>query len=84
MDQVIQIVGALLILSAFVLAQLRRWATDSWGYLAFNVSGAAILAVIAWIDRQWGFLLLEGVWTIVSTASIAARLRGRDAATPQA
>ena len=79
MDQLIQVAGALLVLAGFVLAQLRRWATDSWGYLAVNLVGAGILAWIALVDRQWGFLLLEGVWTIVSAWSIVTKLRGADA-----
>ena len=61
MDQLIQVVGALFVLAGFVLAQLRLWTTDSWGYLLLNVAGAGILAWIALVDRQWGFLLLEGV-----------------------
>ena len=79
MDQLIQVVGALFVLAGFVLAQLRLWTTDSWGYLLLNVAGAGILAWIALVDRQWGFLLLEGVWTIVTLASILLKLRGASA-----
>jgi hypothetical protein len=76
MDQVIQIGGALLILSGFVLAQLRVWSTDAWGYLWVNLLGAAVLAWVAFVDGQWGFFLLEGVWTLVTAWSIIAKLRG--------
>jgi hypothetical protein len=82
MDQVIQIVGALLILVGFVLAQWRVWTTDSWAYLSVNLVGAAILAVLAGLDGQWGFLLLEGVWTLVTAWSILGKLRGTGAAAP--
>jgi hypothetical protein len=82
MDQVIQIIGALLILAGFVLAQWKVWTTDSWAYLAVNLVGAAILAVLAGIDGQWGFLLLEGVWTLVTAWSIVGKLRGTDAPAP--
>ena len=82
MDQVIQIIGALLVLGGFVLAQWRVWTTESWPYLAVNLFGAAILAVLAWLDGQWGFLLLEGVWTLVTAWSIVAKLRGTGAAAP--
>ena len=80
MDQFIQVLGAMLILLGFVLAQRGVWTTDAWPYLWVNFVGAAILAWVAFVDRQWGFLLLEGVWTVVSGWSIAARLRGADAA----
>jgi hypothetical protein len=65
-DQVIQIVGALLILAAFTAVQVERMRPDSRLYLALNLAGSAILAVLAVIAQQWGFVLLEGVWAIVS------------------
>jgi hypothetical protein len=65
-DQVVQIVGALLILAAFTAVQVERMRPDSRLYLALNLAGSAILAVLAVIGQQWGFVLLEGVWAIVS------------------
>ena len=47
MAQVIQIVGALLILGAFAAQPARRMPTDSRLYLALNLVGSAILAVLA-------------------------------------
>ena len=66
MDQVVQIVGALLILAAFTAVQLERMRPDSRLYLVLNLVGSAFLAVLAVIAQQWGFVLLEGVWAIVS------------------
>ena len=78
MDQVIQVVGALLILAGFVLAQFRVLRVESMTYLVLNFLGSAILAWLAWVDRQWGFLLLETVWAIVSAWGVVQALRGRD------
>lgn len=80
MEQVFQIAGAVLILAAFVLAQRKVLDTHSIAYLSLNVAGAGVLAVVAAADRDWGFLMLEGVWTLVSAASLVGRLRERRAA----
>lgn len=74
-EQGIQIAGALLILIAYILAQLGRWSTRAWGYLGLNFVGSAALAADAWFGSQWGFLLLEGIWALVSLWSIVARIR---------
>jgi hypothetical protein len=80
MDQLVQIVGALLILVAFAAAQLGRLDPHSRPYLVLNLLGAAILTVLAWREGQWGFLLLESVWTAVSAwGLLKSRSRPADA-----
>ncbi len=74
MDQVIQIVGALLILAAFAAVQFDRMRPDSRLYLALNLVGSAILAVLAVAASQWGFVLLEGVWAVVSAWGLGVAL----------
>jgi hypothetical protein len=74
-DQVVQVVGALLILAAFAALQFDRMRPDSRLYLALNLVGSAILAVLALRASQWGFVLLEGVWAIVSAWGLAVALR---------
>ena len=80
--QVIQVAGSLLILAGFAAAQAGRLSIDSRRYLVLNFAGSAILAVLAWIDRQWGFLLLEGVWAVVSLYSLLQLVRGRPPTAP--
>ena len=70
MAQVIQIVGALIILGAFAGSQLGEMPTDSRRYLVLNVVGSVILAILAVVEGQIGFLLLEGVWAAVSAWSL--------------
>lgn len=70
MDQVIQIFGSLLILTAFVSAQRGSMTTESTVYLSLNLVGAAILAVLAAIEEQYGFLLLEFCWAVVAAHSL--------------
>jgi hypothetical protein len=73
----LELVGAVLILAGFTLAQLRLLDQHSLVYLVLNLAGSFVLAVIALVDERWGFLLLEGVWAIVSAISLANVLRGR-------
>jgi len=70
LEPLIEVVGALFILSAFVLAQLGRLATVSVAYLSLNLAGSGILAVVAALDGDTGFLLLEGVWAAVSAYAL--------------
>jgi hypothetical protein len=70
MDYVIQIGGAILILTAFMLTQVHRITMESYTYLLLNVAGAGILAVDALRRDQWGFVLLEGVWLLVTLWSL--------------
>ena len=70
MDSVVQAVAALVVLAAFALSQARVLRTDSRPYLAMNVVGASVLAVDAYLQAQWGFLLLEAVWALVAAAGL--------------
>jgi hypothetical protein len=73
----LELAGAVLILAGFTLGQLRVLDQHSLVYLVLNLVGSFVLAVIAWVDERWGFLLLEGVWSIVSAISLAGVASGR-------
>jgi hypothetical protein len=66
MAQAIQIIGALIILGAFAASQLGEMPTDSRLFLLLNVVGSVVLGIIAVVEGQIGFILLEGVWAAVS------------------
>jgi hypothetical protein len=72
-ESLVQIAGSLLILVPFVLVQLRRMGTDTTAYAALNLVGSAVLAIDALHGHQWGFLLLEGTWAVVSAYALVRR-----------
>lgn len=76
MDQIAQLVGAVLILIAFAGAQRGSMSPHSLVYLVLNLVGSAVLAVVALAGENWGFLLLETVWAIVSAWGLVRVLRG--------
>ncbi len=74
MESLFEVLGAILLLSAFVLGQTGRLEPRSPTYLLLNLAGSGILASVAAFDRDLGFLLLEGVWAGVSAYAVARRL----------
>ena len=74
-SQFVQLAGALAILAAFAAAQVRRLDVSSPSYLWLNLGGSFVLALDAWHEQQWGFLLLEGAWAVVSANGLAVRRR---------
>lgn len=65
----LQILGALAVLTAFVGVQTARLEPSAPIALTLNAAGASVLAALAVHDRLWGFLLLEGVWGLAHAAA---------------
>jgi predicted small integral membrane protein len=64
--QVTSVVGALLILGAFAGLQTRRIPAESYAYQTMNLAGGLALLIVALVERQIGFILLESAWSLVS------------------
>ena len=79
--QILGVAGALLILIPFAGSQVGRLSATSLLYQLMNLSGAAILTVVAVVERQYGFILLEGVWACMSAIGLRRVLKGTPPAT---
>jgi hypothetical protein len=82
MLQLISVMGALAILGAYAASQFGLADTSKLSYQVANFLGSAVLTVVAIVDRQFGFILLEGAWALVSLWGIATILRRRGGASP--
>ena len=73
MLDLLQIAGALGVLIPFAWQQLGALRATAPAYLWPNLAGSGVLAALALHEGQWGFLLLEGVWALVSAWSLTRR-----------
>ena len=73
MDQAIQVVGAVLVLAAFVGAQANRLTPSSVAYLVMNLVGSIGLLLSALVDTDVGFILLESVWALAAAYGLIRR-----------
>ena len=76
MLQIVSVLGALAILGAYIANQFRFIGPSNMSCSVMNFIGSTVLAVIAVIEVQWGFILLEVVWGLVSLWGIIKLLRG--------
>jgi hypothetical protein len=74
--QIISLVGAILVLIAFAAQQLGRLAADMKTYQILNLAGGFFLTIAAVASQQYGFILLEGTWTVASAYGVW-KLRAR-------
>ena len=81
-DQIISLIGAFLILAAFMANTFKWLKADAPAYQVLNLLGAGALTYTAVVGRQYGFILLEGIWTIVSLVALVRM--GLKPAQPQA
>jgi hypothetical protein len=73
--QLISLLGAVVILGAYAALQSQKLQSETAAYQALNALGGALLCATAVAERQYGFILLEGAWTVLSLWGLARVLR---------
>lgn len=64
--QLVSLAGAALILAAYLALQRGWLPREDRRYNALNFVGSALLAWVAVGDGNWGFIVLEGAWALLS------------------
>ena len=63
-------VGVGLLLGAFALNLFGRLPQNSVAYPALNAAGAGLAATASWLIGYLPFVVLEGVWCLVSAIAL--------------
>jgi hypothetical protein len=66
--------GVLILLVAYLLNMLKIIQTGGLVYLLLNFIGAAIACFASWLIPYFPFVILEGVWALVSLAGVIRKL----------
>ena len=77
--QVLSVFGALAVLGAFAAHQLGWVSPSRLSYALANFLGAGVLTVVAFVDGQVGFILLQGAWTLIGLWGTISIIRSRGA-----
>ena len=62
--------GVALLLIAFLMNLVNRWKQESLPYILLNILGAALACASSIVIHFIPFVVLEGIWTIVSVIAL--------------
>lgn len=82
-DQIISLLGALLVLGAFAGNLLHYLDRDGAWYASLNVVGSGLLSYVALHSGAAGIILIEVAWTLISLAALVRAFRSPCAGVPK-
>ena len=71
----IGIIGAGLVLLAFIMNQTKKWKNDSLVYDLVNFLGAGILIIYGLMIKGYPFVILNSVWALFSLRDVIIDLK---------
>ena len=74
--------GVSLLLLAYLLDITDKIEDDSPWFFGLNMIGAGMASGAAWMIPFWPFVVLEGVWSLVSAFALFKRLKNGAQAKP--
>jgi hypothetical protein len=75
--QTVSVIGAVMVLVAYAMIQIGQWKELDAGYLVLNVVGSLLLGVVAVVERQVGFVILEFAWTGLGVIGVVRAIQAR-------
>lgn len=69
-DQLVSLAGAFLILIAYAVESLKPGYLSRWTFQGLNAAGSLGLFIAAVVNTQYGFIVLEGSWFLISLVAL--------------
>ena len=79
--QILSLLGALMQLLVYALMQVGRLSSASYPYQLGNVIGSLLMTIVATLNHEYGFILMEAVWCLTSTYGLIRLIRQQADAT---
>lgn len=75
MNDWIGFIGVAVLLLAFLLNLLKKISSNSLTYILMNIVGAGLACLASLLINYIPFVVLEGVWTLVSVVALIGYFR---------
>lgn len=69
-DEIIGTFGVTLLLAAYFLNIFSILPKNGKAFFIMNIAGAGIACLASYLIHYWPFVILEGMWTLVSIAGL--------------